>query len=237
MPKPPLQPAVKDEIAYFQAIPWCAKHLAAAAAAASSTPSSPSENKNNNNNNNNLIIAPVYSRTPKPNTMDDALLSTTLNTNDTIPAFICFYPTPPVADPRRAYLPALQALITLGPLVAGYSGLAHGGLLATVFDEVLSLLAPGARWGAGWREAAEAEAEAEREGKGEGEGALAGVVTAYLHTRYLRPVAVPGTYLVSVRLARREGRKMFVEGRMEDERGVMVVSAEALFIEAMAGKL
>lgn len=184
--------AVGDEIAHFKSIPWCANHLSRG----------------------NLIITPVFSRKPKPN-FDDALFSTTLNTHDTIPAFICFYPGP---EDRRAYLPQLQALVSLGNQIAGYGGVAHGGIVATVFDELLSLLAPAARWEGWWR----------------GEEGLVGVVTAYLHTRYVRKVTVPGTYLVTVRLVRKEGRKVFVEGKMEDEKGVTVASAEALFIEAMA---
>lgn len=179
---------VGDEIAHFKSIPWCAKHLSSSS---------------------DLIIAPVFSRQPKPH-YDDALFSVTLKTRDTIPGFICFYPGP---EDRKAYLPRLQAFVSLGNMIAGYGGVSHGGILATIFDEALSLLAPGARW-QGWKQ----------------EG-IATVVTAYLTTRYLKRVEIPGTYLVTVWLAKKEGRKINVEGRMEDEHGVAVASAEALFVE------
>lgn len=183
-----------DDIAYFQSIPWCAAHLAAATAA------SPDGT---------LVLVPVFSRAPKPN-YDDALLSTTLKTPDTIPAFVCFYPGP---EDRAAYLPQVQVLVSLGALVAGFGGMSHGGIIATVFDEALSLLMPGARW-VGWKKPG-----------------VVGGVTAYLHTHYLKRVAVPGTYLVTVRLVKKEGRKVFVEGFMEDKHGAKLARAEALFIE------
>lgn len=198
------QGAIDDEAAYFQAIPWCAKHL-------TTTSSPPAE----------LIITPVWSRQPKlPHSFNDALFSATLRTRDTIRAFVCFYPGP---EDRRAYLPRLRALVALGDLVAGYGGLSHGGVVATVLDETLSLLAPAARWNS-WLTPQE------------GGLGLTGVVTAYLNIKYVRPVTVPGTYLVTVWLVKKEGRKVFVEGKMEDEGGVTVASAEALFIESR-GKL
>lgn len=102
--------------------------------------------------------------------------------------------------------------MTLGNRVAGYGGVLHGGIVATLFDEVLSLVAPGSRW-KGWKEG------------------LAPVVTAYLTTTYLKQVRLPGTYLITVWVKKKEGRKIFVEGSMEDEGGVKVAGAEALFIE------
>lgn len=192
-----------EEVAYFRSIPWCAKHL---------TPSSSSSSSSE------LVVTPVWSRRPKlPHSFDDALFSATLRTRDTIRAFVCFYPGP---EDRGAYLPRLRALVGLGDLVAGYAGVSHGGVVATVLDETLSLLAPAARWDA-WL-------LPPREG---GRG-LVGVVTAYLNIQYLRPVAVPGDYLVTVWLVKKEGRKVFVAGKMEDEGGVAVASAEALFIES-----
>lgn len=199
------QQKVDDEIAHFQSIPWCAKYLSSAAASISA--SSPSSS---------LFITRVFSREPPPPhaPQEDAFFNTTLQTPDTIPAFVCFYPGP---EDRRAYLPRLQAFVTLGPMIAGYAGVSHGGVVASVLDEALSLLAPGTRW-----RGSKSEEESRQ---------VAGVVTAYLTTRYVRRVKVPGTYLVTVWLVRKEGRKVFVEGVMEDEDGVKVASAEALFIE------
>lgn len=175
------------EVAHFRAIPWCAKHLAAPG----------------------LTIVPAFSRSTKPS-FEDALLSQTLKTHDTISAFICFYPRP---QDDLGNLPEVQSFVTLGDLVSGYPGISHGGIVATVLDETLSFISPGSRWR--WQKQSAPE-----------------VVTAYLNTRYLRPVQVPGTYLVRVWLVRAEGRKTFVEGCIENANGERVAEADALFVEA-----
>lgn len=176
----------EDEVGHFRAISWCASHLQAP----------------------DLTITPAFSRTPRPN-YEDALFSQTLKTPDTVSAFVCFYPRP--ADERKT-LPELKALVTLGNLVAGYGGISHGGVVASLLDETLSFIHPGSRW------------RAYKDG-------VAPVVTAYLTTKYLRPVKLPGTYLITVWLAKRDGRKIFVEGVMEDEHGEKVARADALFVE------
>ncbi|KAJ4417535.1 hypothetical protein N0V82_006094 [Gnomoniopsis sp. IMI 355080] len=174
------------EVAHFQAIPWCARYLAAPG----------------------LTIVPAFSRSPKPR-FEDALLSQTLKTHDTVSAYICFYPRP--AD-ELTYLPELKAFVTLGNLVSGYPGTCHGGIVATVLDEALSFISPGARLRFEKQKAPE-------------------VMTAYLNTRYLRPVSVPGTYLVKTWLVKSEGRKIFVEGCIENANGERVAEANALFVE------
>lgn len=155
-----------------------------------------------------LVATPVFSRVPGPR-FHDALLSQTLRTQDTIVAFACFYPRP---RSEREVLPALKAFVTLGNLVSGYPGVSHGGVTMTLLDEALSLLAPGSRW------------RAYREG-------VPGVVTAYLNAKFVREVRLPGTYMISVWLRKAEGRKMFVEGVMEDENGQEVARADALFLQ------
>lgn len=192
---PPLQPHDDDEVAYFRSIPWCAAHLGAPG----------------------LTVAPVFSRSIKPR-FEDALFAQALKTHDTIRAFVCFYPRPPEPDEARL-LPRVRALASLGSLVSGYGGVVHGGIVACLFDEVLSLIHPGSRW---------------RTGSDAAVGPS--VVTAYLNTTYLRPVETPGDYLVTVWLNKAEGRKVFVEGVMEDEKGEKLARAEALFVEAR-GKL
>lgn len=174
------------EVAHFRAIPWCAKHLAAPG----------------------LTIVPAFSRSIKPN-MEDALLSQTLKTRDTISAYMCFYPEP---KDELGNLPEVKAFITFGNMVGGYPGILHGGIVATVMDETLSFIMPGARLR--WQNQSASE-----------------VVTAYLNTRYLKPVDIPGTYLVRVRLVTAEGRKTFVAGSIENESGEKVAEADALFVE------
>lgn len=56
------------------------------------------------------------------------------------------------------------------------------------------------------------------------------VVTAWLNTRYLRPLVVPATYLATARLVKVDGKKTYMEGWIETETGQKVVEAEALYV-------
>lgn len=185
--KPPADSITGDaEVAHFHAIPWCAAHLAAP----------------------NLTIVPGFSRSLKPG-FEDALMSQTLKTHDTIPAFICFFPTP---SDEKAILTEVKSFVTLGSLICGYPGISHGGIVATVLDEALSFISPGSRLR--WQNQSAPP-----------------LMTAYLNTRYLRPITVPGTFLVKVWLVKVEGRKTFVEGCIENESGERLAESNALFIE------
>lgn len=188
----PQQPSPEDDIKHFKSIPWCLKHL------------QPPETE--------LIITSAYSRTPKSNT-EDALFSGTINTPSTLSHFILFYPRPP--DPQ-VVLPEIKGLITLGSDLDGHPGICHGGIVATIFDEVLGYAAPGSRLTA--------------EGQAAGRD-VPSFVTAYLNTTYLRPVETPGTILVVARTTKVEGRKIWVEAFMEDGRGEELARAEALFVQ------
>ncbi|KAI3401471.1 hypothetical protein diail_10905 [Diaporthe ilicicola] len=186
-------PANEDEIKHFKSISWCLKHL------------QPPETE--------LIITSAYSRTPKPN-FEDALFSETINSPSTLSHFILFYPRP--SDPRSV-LSEIKGLITLGHNLDGHPGVCHGGIVATIFDEVLGYAAPGGRL----------------HGEGEDGGApVSAYVTAYLNTTYLRPVRTPGTVLVVAQTTKVEGRKIYVEASMEDGEGNKLARAEALFVEA-----
>ena len=85
----------------------------------------------------------------------------------------------------------------------GAPGIAHGGAVATVVDDVLGFLlyvaqAPG--------------------------------VTRRLEVDYLKPVLLGVPYLVRARLDRREGRKLFVSCECTDPDGVVAFKATGLFI-------
>lgn len=176
----------EDEINHFKAIPWCAKHLDAP----------------------NLIVAPAWSRQMKPR-FEDAFMSTVVHTKDTIPYFVVFYPRP---EDETATLPEIKAFITLGVMMSGYGGILHGGVVATILDEITSFITPHARM----RDHFPGDTP---------------IVTAYLNTRYLRPVVVPQTYLVTARWKKTEGRKTFLEAFIENEAGQRVAEADSLFVE------
>lgn len=182
---------IDPEVAHFLSIPWCAALLTA----------SPS-----------LVVTPCITRTPKPG-HEEALMARTLRTAATIPAFAVFYEAP--ADPR-ALLTEVGALLTLGPMLNGWRGVCHGGIVVTVLDEVLGQIPALNRV----------------------RGALPDwtTMTAYLNTKFEAPVRTDErdggkTVLVRARLARHEGRKMWIEGAMEDEKGRVLARGEALFVQ------
>lgn len=55
-------------------------------------------------------------------------------------------------------------------------------------------------------------------------------MTAYLKVDYKGPVRTPGTVLCRAWLERREGRKMWGRGTVEDGRGGVLAVGEALFL-------
>lgn len=175
----------EPDLAHFQNIPWCAQLL-----------SSP-----------NIVVTPTNSREYKAST-EDSLFAETFNTNDTISACLSFYSRPAPGTPR---IEEIHTLLTLGHSLNGYPAIAHGGVVATIIDEVMgTLLLVNRRPGFG---ATQVEA-----------------VTAYLNVTYLKPVETPGTVLVSARFKEITGRKFFLEATVKSGSGDVLSKAEALYI-------
>ncbi|KAL2021846.1 hypothetical protein VTK56DRAFT_6620 [Thermocarpiscus australiensis] len=185
--------AAAAQIAYFRAIPWCAALL-------SSSPP--------------LIIDQATSRRLRP-TEEDALLSQTLNTPAAIPAYIIFYRPP--ADPA-SLVREVGALVALGPMVNGWEGVCHGGVVVTLLDEAMG------------------QVFAVNAARGVMKDIP--VMTGQLSTRFVRPVRTgragegARVVLVTARLVREEGRKYWVEGEVRGEEGgrEVLARAEGVFI-------
>lgn len=182
------QAAVEAEIAQFRAIPWCAKIL--------------SDPK--------LVVDQSYSRFEKPK-FEDALLSHTLNSPETIPAFITFYSPP--EDPK-AMVTELNAFISLGNLIDGWGGICHGGIVMTMLDEVMGQL-PAVN-------------------KLRGVMADVELMTAYLNTTFLAPVRTPTTVMITSRLVKQEGRKFYMNAVIRNEKGDELAKGDALFVQLRA---
>ena len=82
----------------------------------------------------------------------------------------------------------LVAAITVGPRVCGHVGTLHGGLQSTLLDEAMGCLL------------------AVR--------GLQPALTAFLNCTYRGPAPAPGALLLRARVARQDGRKLFLEGEL-----------------------
>ena len=182
----------EDDLQSFRAIPWCRKLLEAP----------------------DMVIAPFGSRSYKDDG-EDALFNTTLKTVDTINCALCLYKKP---SPGAKYVEELHSLLTLGNMLDGIPKVCHGGIVATILDEILGILF-----------------SVNRElGKSPGNG---WTVTANLNVSYVRPVITPQTILVTARLAKVSGRKRYVEGEIRDKDGHVLAKSEALFVAQKQTKL
>ncbi|KAM0283090.1 hypothetical protein ACHAQH_002693 [Verticillium albo-atrum] len=139
---------------------------------------------------------------------EDNFFSKILNTPGTIAAFLSFYNAPPPDAPPLVR--EVDFFVTLGADVAGYPAISHGGLVAALLDEVLGSVFP--------------------VNKARGAIPEQAYMTGYLNTTYLKPVPVPGTYLCRGKVMRVEGKKCFLLGTVEDEKGTVLAKAESLFI-------
>ncbi|KAL4873992.1 HotDog domain-containing protein [Aspergillus spectabilis] len=175
---------------------------------------------------------PLY--TPLLTTCPPYTISSTLSTTPHITPRDPFFtlttkpPSPAVHDTlflhRTSPTPIGHMLLHIGPGVNGQIGIAHGGFLATVLDEVCGTLIDVAGLDGG-----------------------RGMFTVYLGVGYKRAVLVPevekdkegsegdggkGTViLATARLKRVEGRKVFVEGEIRDMAGEVCTTVEAVFVK------
>ncbi|KAK4224252.1 HotDog domain-containing protein [Podospora fimiseda] len=193
----------EKQIEFFKSIPWCLSLLT----------SSP------------LTIAQSYSRSIR-NNLEDALINRSLNKPDAIPHYITFYSPQPLVsnDSLNGYITQLSSLISLGPMVNGWEGICHGGIVITLLDEVMGQLF-----------SINKQIGKMRDGV---------VFTGYLNTRFKRPVKT-GTkeklrvVMVVARLKKVEGRKYTCEGVVlgpkeggkEDGELEELTSAEAVFVQ------
>ncbi|KAL3467266.1 HotDog domain-containing protein [Aspergillus heterothallicus] len=119
--------------------------------------------------------------------------------------------------------PEGHLFLHVGHGVCGQSGVAHGGFLATVMDEVSGNLIASTRLDEGL-----------------------GMFTAALNMGYKRPVLVEGYDLVTgkgegdgrgnvimatARLGKVEGRKVFIVAEIRDESGELCTTAELIFVK------
>lgn len=137
---------------------------------------------------------------------EDRFLAVTLEGNQSIEKWICL-----AQHPYDALIDRVRSLIVLGPGVDGYPGVCHGGLVATLMDESMSILLGINK---------DLRPEEER----------LNTLTVYLNTTYKKAVPTPSTILVEVKVVERQGRKRRPSAEMWDKE-TLLAKAEAMFIE------
>jgi len=89
----------------------------------------------------------------------------------------------------------------------GFQDIAHGGFVAVMLDEIIGMAC-----------------EFRQEGR-------VFTMTAYLNVTYKKPVRTPGTVLLRGWVDRRQGRKIWGKGTVEDGEGNVLSQGEALFVQ------
>lgn len=205
--------STNPDYAHFAAIAWCAAHLGIGPATA---------NEKKKGDKGRLTIITPWIRTPKADG-EDSLWARTLQTPATVPFMLQFWRAPPHSlstsspvrgqDDEEAVVDEVRLLLTLASDVNGVAGVCHGGLVATILDEVAGMLVEVNK----------------RQGSTGTTGAT--YMTASLAVSYLRPVPSSSSLLAGCRLRRRDGRKLFSDAWIEDGDGRVLARADCLYVK------
>ena len=150
-----------------------------------------------------------YSRDPQPNHVGRyTWMNQTLATDNTIAIWQGFYRPSSNPDPDDNDNGEVRVLIVLGSGMDGHLHTAHGGVAATLLDEAAGNVA----------------GIHKMPGKS--------IFTAFLHIDYKKPLPTPSIVLIKAKLdPRSSGRKLYVSATIEDGKGTIFNTAEALFLE------
>ncbi|KAL4891705.1 HotDog domain-containing protein [Aspergillus ambiguus] len=154
-----------------------------------------------------IVLEPVASgyQSAHPN----PLFNQTLTSNNGVlkSFFVRQSPPPDLAHDVAAHRGYL--FLQLGGGVAGQQGIAHGGFLSVVMDQVTGTLIGTTRMDGG-----------------------KGMFTVALNLSYHRPVLVPADVVIATsRISKVEGRKIYVFAEIEDAQGNVCTTAEAIFLQ------
>eukprot|EP00128_Syssomonas_multiformis_P013946 Colp12_sorted_trinity150504_noHs@3315 len=97
----------------------------------------------------------------------------------------------------------VHAVVRLGEDLTGHPGIVHGGLIATIFDEIFG--------GTAWMKSGP-------------------VFTAYLTINYRKPVPAGTVLMFTGNVKEIKGRKVFIDGTAVDKNGEAYADANALFV-------
>lgn len=162
-----------------------------------------------------FVEEPTSSRFYHVDTGENKLLANTLKTENTIAAWYSLYRRPDksavrIKDEVRVFLALREGL-------NGYPRVCHGGITATVLDEIMSILVSVCRVS---------------------QNLSMENVTADLNIKYLKPVPLPSVVLVRAKIQDiQKDKKYFVDADMVDAEGTVLTRAKGLFIQVSRERL
>ncbi|PLB36682.1 thioesterase family protein [Aspergillus candidus] len=189
----------------------------------------------------------TWSRLPKPSTGEDGYMAQTLSTPTTIPHCLTLrrrdlrsehlpsappvWPSP-TADPAHSAPSArdpdaIMMFDLASPGVSGHPDMAHGGVVAALIDETMSMAvtlhSPPSFTSASSSDPVSADSEPPTpRGK---------LFTAQLDVRYKQPTILPGLVVVRAKVVARVGRKFWVRAQVVqpgDQMAEEVITADAM---------
>jgi acyl-coenzyme A thioesterase PaaI-like protein len=196
------------DISHFQSIPWVSALLRDPAFSNRAIPS----------------------RTVKETT-EDAFYARTLNSPETIKACLMQYRIPESSSSSTSgssttsspsNVTELRTFFTLGSDMNGYPGTLHGGMVATLVDECTGLLLM-------------ARGDVADDTTRSDNNLYSVPVTAYLNTKFRRPVPTPGTIVVYTKLVEAsESKRWKIQADIVDHKGCVLATGESLFVRTKA---
>ncbi|OBT65687.1 hypothetical protein VE03_03413 [Pseudogymnoascus sp. 23342-1-I1] len=206
---------VTTDPAYFEAIPWCATLLA------------------------DSEYTVVPSRFSQPNKdKRGELFTRTLATDNTITACIyqsrrpkqsnyassctTFRPSHPIVSEARAFLNTASG-------VNGFPGIAHGGFVASIIDEIMSFLINSNK------QMTEAAVDPPTASSMPATAPGSSVVTVELTIKYRKPVQTGDVLLLRTWIEKIEGRKIIVKATVEDSEKQILAEGLGFFIALKPG--
>jgi acyl-coenzyme A thioesterase PaaI-like protein len=179
----------EQDLTHFRSISWCGAILSDTS----------------------LTITPTFSRQPKPNS-EDSLFAITFQTPSTISHCLSLH-TQNTTDTN--WISEVHTLMTLGVGMNGGPKMLHGGVIATLMDDVIGTLLT-----------------VNKHHK-TGDPLSSSTVTAYMNVKYLKPVETPQTVLVvakSREVPDVKGKKFFMDAEIRDGDGNVLAKADSLWI-------
>lgn len=151
-----------------------------------------------------LINRSTTTRRPQPpadRVITNTLLSETFKSDTTIRALQCLQAKR--VDPPNVS-PSLFLLLSLGPGLDGHKGIMHGGMFGFILDQATGMCAMFT--------------------------ADSAVTTAEMTLHYKQRLPLPSVVLCRSVVTKREGRKFWVRGTIEDGAGAVFCEAASIFV-------